>query len=173
MGIRILWPSIFVAVMFLIISGSAGARSDRLAADSTAPTVSITSPAANATVRATRLLISGVASAGAGVSQVEVKVDDGGYQLAYGTTRWVRPRGHTVYGSGEHTVTVRVTDAAGSTASPRRMVTIGDQNVPAAASVSITSPTRDGMVGGLLTVSGVAGGDVARVEVRVDGGAYE
>jgi hypothetical protein len=120
MGIRILWPPLLVAVIFLIISGSAGARSDWLAADSTGPTVSIMSPAAGATVATTRLLTSGVVSAEAGVSRA-----------------------------------------------------IGGQNVPAAASVSITSPMRDAMVGGLLTVSGVAAGDIARVEVKVDGGAYE
>ena len=126
--------------------------------------VSISSPAAGATVSGT-ITVSGAAS---GASKVELKVDSGAYQLASGTSSWSKSLNTTAYANGSHTLTARATSSTGSQVWASRTVTISN----GALSVSISSPAAGATVSGTITVSGAASG-ASKVELKVDSGAYQ
>ena len=147
-------------------------RSVTFQGDAVVPTVTVTSPAAGATL-AGLVTMSGTASDNVSVARVEVQVDSGPYQLAVGTTAWTYSLDTRQYANGSHTLTARATDPAGNQASATRSVTFqGDAVVP---TVTVTSPAEGATVAGPVTVSGTASDNVAvaRVEVRVDSNPYQ
>src|SRR5207253_10188424 len=119
--------------------------------------------------------VAGVASDDAQVAAVEVKVDDGNYEPANGTSDWTFPLDTSRYGNGNHSITARATDAAGNTASTTTTVNFENTSDTQPPSVSIASPVDGAVVSGEITVSGAASDDaqVAAVEVKVDEGNYE
>jgi chitodextrinase len=83
------------------------------AADTTKPSVAITSPANGATVSGT-ISITGTASDNTALAKVEVQVDGNGYLPASGTASWTYSMNTAQYSNGSHTVTARATDTAGN-----------------------------------------------------------
>ena len=138
-----------------------------------APSVAFTAPAPGASVGGT-VTVTGTASASAGVSRVEVRVDSGAYMPASGTTTWSLSIPTTAYSDGAHNLKARVTDATGAQAWADDAIVISN-SVLTAPAVTFSSPASGATIGGTVTVTGTgaAPAGVARVEVRVDGGAYQ
>src|SRR5437867_81641 len=79
-----------VAPLILVLlpgAAQAGPGSGKGKRDSAPPSVSITAPAAGATVSATAS-VTGSATDNVGVAKVEISVDGGAFQAASGTTSW-------------------------------------------------------------------------------------
>jgi beta-mannanase len=145
------------------------------AAPAGALAVGFTSPLAGASVSGT-ISVGGTASSGAGVAQVEVRVDDGSYRLASGTSSWSISIDTTGYSDGAHNLKARVTDKSGAQAWADLPIVVANATSNLTAPVvSFTSPAPGSTVGGTISVKGTAGAPtgVARVEVRVDNGAYQ
>jgi hypothetical protein len=94
---------------------------------STVPTVGFSSPTSGSTVGGT-ITVKGVAGGVAGIARVEVRVDDGAYRLASGTTSWSLSIDTTAYSSGAHTLKARVTDLTGQQAWADDAVTFGSSS---------------------------------------------
>jgi hypothetical protein len=143
--------------------------------DTTAPTGAFTSPSAGATVSGT-ITVAGTASDNVGVAKVEVRVDDGAYRLASGTTKWSLSIDTTGYATGSHNLKLRVTDTSGNQSWTDDAVVFGTTAAAStvASSVAFASPAAGATVGGTAVVKGTAaaGAGVSRVEVRVDDGPY-
>lgn len=143
------------------------------AAAKTGPSIAITSPAAGAVLKGT-VTVSGTTSDRNSVSSVAVSVDGAPFQAASGTSSWSYPLVTTSYGNGAHTVTVRMVDSAGATATTAVSVTFsnGDTTPP---TISIAAPSSGSTTGGSVTLYGAASDNtsVANVKVSVDGGPYQ
>ena len=143
-------------------------------ADTTVPTVAITSPSSNGTtVTNATLSIGGTASDNVGVSVVYVSLNGGGYSSASGTTSWSTSR--TLI-SGSNTISAYSQDAAGNTSTvATRTVTYSptDTTIP---TVAITSPSANGttVTSATLSISGTASDNVgvSVVYVSLNGGSY-
>ena len=109
-------------------------------ADTTLPTVTITTPtsAATHTASATPLSLGGTASDNVAVTQVSWSNDRGGSGTATGTTSW--SVSGIVLLSGQNVLTVTASDAAGNTSTDTLTVTYtpADTTLP---TVTITTPT--------------------------------
>ncbi|MEJ0084588.1 MAG: DUF4082 domain-containing protein [Pseudomonadota bacterium] len=108
--------------------------------DTTAPTVTITSPTSNATlsVNAASLNLGGTASDSVGVTQVTWSNSRGGSGTATGTTSW-SANGITLQ-TGSNVLTVTARDAAGNSRTDTLTVTYtADTTLP---TVTITGPTN-------------------------------
>ncbi len=137
--------------------------------DTTAPTVSITSPTNGSSLPSSSVTVTWTASdgTGSGIDTIEVKLDAGTWTVVTGSTREF-----TALAEGAHMVSVRVTDNAGNSA------TIGvtfmvDTVDP---SLSITSPedaweTEDTSVTVTWTCTDTGCG-IDRIEVCIDGEAF-
>jgi len=90
-----------------------------------APTVSIQSPSNGATVSGT-VAAQGSSSDDKAVAKVEVRVDDGAWNLASGTTSWTFSLDTTALNDGGHTITARATDSAAKTTSTSVSVTVSN-----------------------------------------------
>jgi hypothetical protein len=154
-------------------AGKGGGSGGKPRADTTPPSVAISSPAAGATVRAT-IGVAGTASDNVQVASVAVSVDGGAYVAAQGTTSWSFALDTRTLADGTHTVTARAKDAAGNatTANVRFTSSNADTTPPV---VSISAPSGGATVGGTVSVSGTASdtGGLAGVSVSVDGGLYQ
>ena len=80
------------------------------------PQVSITAPASGATVSGT-ITVSGTASSSLGISSVQITVDSGGFSSASGTNTWSFSLNTASLSNATHTLTAKVTDSSGGTAS--------------------------------------------------------
>jgi len=142
-----------------------------VANDTTAPTVSITSPANGATVSGT-VTVTASATDNVGVAGVRFRVDGANvgaedtaapYSISIDTTTAV---------NGLHTFTAVARDAAGNrtTSAP---VTVTVANDTTAPTVSITSPAGGGTVSGTISVTATASDNlgVAGVQFLLDGAA--
>jgi hypothetical protein len=142
--------------------------------DTTAPTVSLTSPAGGATVSGAAVTISANATDNIGVAGVQFKLDGANlgaedtsspYSISWNTT------GTT---NGTHTLTAVARDAAGnSKTSTAITVTVSNSNSDTTApTVSVTSPAGGATVSGTaVTISASATDNVGVVGVqfKVDG----
>jgi hypothetical protein len=137
--------------------------------DTTAPTVSITSPTNGSSLGASSVTVAWTASdgTGSGIDTIEVKLDAGAWTTVTGSSHEF-----TALAEGTHMVSVRVTDNAGNaaTATVTFMVDTVDP------SLSITSPedaweTEDKSVTVTWTCTDVGCG-IDRIEVCIDGGAF-
>ncbi len=163
-----------VAVRATDAAGNTGSDSvsfsvDLAEVDDVDPTVSITSPADGEDVDSSSVTVAWEASdgTGSGVETIELQLDGGVWQTVTGTSYAL-----SSLGEGSHTVVVRVTDAAGNSASDS--VTFAVDTVD--PTLSITSPedgweTEDTSVTVEWTCTD-AGSGIDRVEVSLDGGSF-
>ena len=144
--------------------------SGKTSADKTPPAVSITSPAAGASVSPS-FTVSGSAWDNVAVASVSLSVDGGAAQTASGTTSWTASVSNL--GAGSHTLTARATDTSGNSASTSVSVTVSSNAAPPVSTIS--EPRYDGAVvsGSYTLVGGSSDGTyaVTREEWDVDGAA--
>ena len=150
--------------------------STQTSADTTPPSVALSSPAPGATVSGT-VAVAGTASDNVKVANVQVSVDGGTWQTASGTTSWNWSWSTTGLANGTHTVAARATDTSGNVSTAAsESVTVGnptpDTTPPA---VVIASPASGSTVSATATVSGSSSDNVAvaSVQVSVDGGSWQ
>jgi YVTN family beta-propeller protein len=159
-----------VIAVIVMIAAPSQARRVQSAADTTPPSVSITSPAAGQQL-SRNATISASASDAVGVTSVTFKVDGaviGTDSKAPYSARW-NTRGAA---DGLHTLQAEARDAAGNTATSAPVVVrIGSPADTIAPAVSITSPAAGATVSGTVavaaTVSDAAG--IASVTFLADG----
>lgn len=113
------------------------------AADTTAPTVAITTPSSGTTV-GHQVAVAGTAADGTGVSSVAVRLDGGAYQSASGTSSWTASIDASAATDGSHTVTARATDPAGNVSTTSTTISIASGQVVAAPAMSA------GTIGGFV-----------------------
>ena len=138
--------------------------------DTTPPTVSITSPANNATVSGS-VTVSATASDNVGVASIQLQVDGANVGSADTSSPYNFSWNTTSVSNASHTLTAVAKDAAGNTttsASVRVTVNNADTTPPTA---SITSPANNATVSSTVTVSATASDNVgvASVQLQVDG----
>lgn len=83
------------------------------AADTTPPTVVISSPVSGSTVSGV-VTVSGSASDASGVASVAVSVDGGAWSAATGTSSWSKQIDTTTWAAGAHAISIQATDASGN-----------------------------------------------------------
>jgi regulation of enolase protein 1 (concanavalin A-like superfamily) len=105
-----------------------------------APTVSITTPAAGATVSGT-VSVAGTATDDVGVAKVEVRVDAGSFALATGTSSWSYAWNTAAVADGTHTLTARVTDTGGLTSTASVTVNVANGGSGGGGSAAGSIPT--------------------------------
>jgi hypothetical protein len=146
---------------------------NNVSSDPTPPTVSMTAPAAGATVTGS-VTVSATASDNVGVASVQFTLD--GVNLgapdtsAPFQTSWLT----TSTTNGSHTLRAIARDAAGNaTTSAARTVTVSNAADTTLPTVSVTAPAAGATVSGTVTVSASASDNVGVVGVRftVDGAA--
>src|SRR5467141_2564814 len=131
--------------------------------DTTAPTVSITSPASGATVSGT-ITVTASASDNVGVAGVQFQLDGvngvevtaAPYSISWNTT---------TASNASHTLTAVARDAAGNrtTSAPVTVTVFNDTTAP---TVSITSPASGATVSGTISVTASASDNVGVVGVQ-------
>src|SRR5439155_839584 len=136
--------------------------------DTTAPTVSLTSPAANAIVTGT-IAVAAAASDDSGVVSVQFAVD--GVNL--GTPRTAAPYvaewNSVTAPNGVHVLSATARDGAGNQQTATVSVTVANDTT--APTVSLTNPTANSLVTGTIAFGAVASDDVAvaGVQFGIDG----
>lgn len=144
--------------------------------DTAAPSIVISAPSSGASLSGTAV-VSGTASDAVGVAKVEIRVDDGAWQPASGTTSWSRSLDTRTLSDGSHSIAVRASDAAGNAATNTVAVSVTNAPPPdtTAPDVSIASPGQGTTVGGTITATGNASDavGVSKIEVRVDSGSWQ
>jgi hypothetical protein len=158
-----------------VATASAAVTVSNTAADTTAPSVAVTSPASGSTVSGTASL-TGTAADNAGLSAVAVAVDGGPWQAASGTSAWTWAWNTASLANGPHTVSARATDTAGNVATSTVTLSVANATPDTTAPVvTVGSPASGATVSGSTTVSGSASDNagLTRVEVAVDGGAWQ
>jgi len=137
-------------------------------ADTTLPTVTITSPTSSPTYTTTgsSLTLQGTASDNVGVTQVTWTNSRGGSGTATGTSSWATNAIALQAGSNALTVTAR--DAAGNMAQANLTVTLGDTSPP---TIAVTTPVAGATLTTTVAVSGSATDNVgvAGVQFKLDG----
>ena len=142
--------------------------------DSTPPTVSVTAPAAAATVNGT-VPVTASASDAVGVAGVQFRVDGQAIGAEDTTAPYAVNWNTTTLADGSHTLTAVARDAAGNTATSTG-VAVTVQNVVADTTpptVAVTAPAGGSTVGGAVQVTASASDavGVVGVQFRVDGQA--
>ena len=141
-------------------------------ADNQAPTVSVTAPAAGASVSGS-VSLAATASDNVGVAGVQFRVDG----VNVGAEDTVSPYGvtwdSTALANGSHSVTAVARDAAGNTTTSQTVAvttnnTVADNQAP---TVSVTAPAAGASVSGSVSLAATASDNVgvAGVQFRVDG----
>ncbi|MFN7137923.1 MAG: immunoglobulin domain-containing protein, partial [Limisphaerales bacterium] len=98
------------------------------------PTVTVSTPAANAVLTTSPVQMTGTASDNVGVVRVEYRVNDGAVQVANGTTSW---NASVALAAGTNTIVVRSFDAYGNGSTP----------VTRTVFYSVTSPLTIQLIG--------------------------
>src|SRR2546430_13747230 len=119
--------------------------------DTTPPTVSITSPAANATLSGTANLTAS-ASDNVAVASVQFKVDSANTGAAVTAAPYAYALNTAALSNGNHTLTAVATDTSGNTAASAG-VPVSVNNATPAPSIASLNPTS-GLVGMSVTITG-------------------
>ncbi len=140
--------------------------------DTTAPTVSISAPAANATVMGTAVTLSATASDNVSVSGVQFRVDGANVGAEDTTSPYSISWNSTTIANGTHSITAVARDAAGnSTTSAARTITVNNPDT-VAPTVSISAPAANSSVSGIavnLSANATDAVGVVGVQFKVDG----
>jgi sulfur relay (sulfurtransferase) DsrF/TusC family protein len=134
--------------------------------DNTAPTISITAPAAGAKVKGTVTVTAG-ASDNVGVSKVGFYVD-GSLKSTDTSSPYSYSWNTTSLANGSHSIYAKAYDAAGNVKQSSIISVTVDNTAP---TVSITAPAANAKVKGTVTVTASASDNVgvSKVEFYVDG----
>jgi len=137
--------------------------------DTTAPTVSITAPAAGATLSGTTT-VTASASDNIGVAGVQFKLDGANIGAEVTAAPYQIPWNTVSTSNGSHTLTAVARDAAGNTTTSAA-VSVTVNNDTTAPAVSITAPAGGATVAGSVSVSASASDNVgvAGVQFKLDG----
>ena len=149
--------------------GTSAGRTVTVANDVTPPSVSVTAPAAGATVSGS-VTVTGSATDAVGVVGVQFKVDGVNLGAEDTTAPYSVAWATTGIANGDHTLTAVARDAAGNNATSAGVtVTVG--NDVTAPAVSVTAPAAGASVSGSVTVTATASDavGVVGVQFRVDG----
>ena len=135
--------------------------------DTTAPTVSITSPASGVTVRGD-LNIAATAADNVGVVGVQFKIDGANLGAEDTTAPYGMAWNTTTATNGSHALTAVARDAAGNTATSATVTMTVDNSAPA---ITISSPVAGSIVTGAITATANASDNigVVGVQFKVDG----
>jgi hypothetical protein len=143
------------------------------AADSTAPTVSLTSPTNGASVTGSSVALSALASDDVGVSGVQFKLDGTNLGAEDTSSPYGLTWDSTTVSDGNHTLSAVARDAAGNVATSTVDVNVSNPHVNDVSppTVNITSPTGANTVSGVVNVTADAADDVAvaNVQFKLDG----
>src|SRR6266540_2121534 len=136
-------------------------------ADTTPPTVAITSPASGAAVRGT-ITVSANASDNVGVAGVQFQLDGANLGVEDTASPYSVSWNTTIAGDGSHTLTAIARDAAGNTTTSSSITVTVDNTPP---TVAITAPSSGATVSGTTTVSANASDNagVVGVQFKLDG----
>jgi hypothetical protein len=141
-------------------------------ADTTAPTVSITSPASGATVSGSTT-VSANAADNVGVAGVQFKLDGANLGTEATAAPYFVPWDTTTATNGTHTLTAVARDAAGNTKTSAAVtVTVSNTGDTTAPTVSITAPAGGATVSGATVAVSATAADnvgVAGVQFKLDG----
>jgi Bacterial Ig domain len=159
-----------LAALILVPVGGAGLGAKKPRRDIWPPVVAIGSPIQTT---AGVLAVSGIAGDNIAVARVDVSLDGGAYQAAQGTSNWSAAVDTTNL-SGTHVLTARATDTAGNTGTATSSVTLVQPQDTTPPTATFSAPSAGSTVSGAVGVAGRASDnvEVARVELRVDGGPY-
>jgi chitodextrinase len=141
------------------------------AGDTTPPTVSITAPAANATISGVTI-VSASATDNVGVTSVQFKVDNANTGAAITAAPYNYSLNTSTLSNGNHILTAVASDAAGNTTTSAgvavKVSNITDTTPP---TVSITAPANGATVSGTVSVTANASDNVgvASVQFLLDG----
>jgi hypothetical protein len=124
------------------------------AANTTPPTVSVTSPAANATLSGVvTISASATANGGAAVTNVQFKVDNANTGAAITAAPYNYSLNTNALSNGNHTLTAAATDTAGITATSPGIAVKVSNTVTAVPSITSLNPVS-GLVGTSVTIVG-------------------
>jgi subtilisin family serine protease len=137
--------------------------------DAAAPTVAVTSPAAETTIGGT-VTVAATAADDIGVTSVQFLVDGALLGAAVTTAPYQVQWPTTSAANGAHALTAVARDAAGRETTATAVV-VNVLNDLAAPTVAVTSPAAETMVGGTVTIAATAADDigVTSVQFLVDG----
>jgi hypothetical protein len=145
------------------------------AGDTTAPTVSITSPAANATLSGT-VSVDVTASDNVGVKSVQLKIDNANSGAAVTAAPYVIAVNTSSLSNGNHILTAVAGDAAGnSTTSAQVAVKVSNTTTDTTPpTVSVSAPANGATVSGTVSVTASASDNVgvASVQFQLDGANF-
>jgi hypothetical protein len=160
----------WLCLMFVLAQLCAGCAAVTSAdVNNAAPTVSITSPIAGATVSGTTTIL---ASVSANTTSVQFMVDGITVGAAVTNAPFSYSLNTTTFSNGSHSLTARASTLAGQTVTSAPIsINVHNANpVPAAApSISITSPAAGATVSGTITVTVTASANTTSVQFNVDG----
>ncbi len=132
--------------------------------NSSAPTVSITSPASGATVSGTVAVSTSVSS---NTTSVQFKVDGANSGAAVTTAPFGFSLNTTTLSNGSHSLSAVATNSANQTATSATVtITVNNSSAP---SISITSPASGATVSGTVAVSTSVSSNTTSVQFKVDG----
>jgi peptidoglycan/xylan/chitin deacetylase (PgdA/CDA1 family) len=133
-----------------------------------APTVALTTPAANATVKGAAQAVKATATDSQGVTSVQFKLDGANLGAPATASPYTTTWDTTKTTNGTHTLSAVATNKAGLTATATETVTVSN---PTAPTVAITAPTNGATVSGGQTVTANAADavSVTSVQFKLDG----
>jgi hypothetical protein len=136
-------------------------------ADTTAPTVAVSAPAAGASL-AGAVTLSAAATDNVGVQSVQLRVDGVNVGAADTSSPYSTSWNTATAANGTHTLSAVARDAAGNTRTSSNVTVTVDNSLP---NVSVTAPAAGALLAGsaTLTASASDNAGVQSVQFRVDG----
>jgi len=145
------------------------------AGDTVAPTVSITSPAANATLSGT-VNVAVTASDNVGVASVQLKIDNANSGAAVTAAPFVISVNTTLLSNANHILTAVATDAAGNSTTSAQVAVKVSNTTPDTTppTVSLTAPANGATVSSTISITATASDNVgvASVQFQLDGANF-
>lgn len=145
---------------------------NNVVADTTAPSVSVTSPANGSTIQGS-ISFTAAASDNVGVTGVRLFIDGNAVGAEITAAPFSATVDTTSLGNGTHVFSATARDAAGNQTTAISTVTVNNPDVTAPA-VSVTSPTNGSTVAGTISLVAAASDNigVASVQFLVDGANF-
>ena len=155
-----------------LVSSNNGNTTQTSPADTTPPTVAITSPAGGATLSG-NVNVTANATDNVSVASVQFKVDSASTGAAVTSAPYAYLLNTKTFSDGNHVITAVATDGAGNSTTSAQVAvkvnnTTADTTPP---TVSVTAPTNGATVSSTVTVSATAADNVsvASVQFQLDG----